>query len=100
MKRRILVFAFLLVALCMTAAWACAAVTISGYDSVDMQLGLSTEQPVSGGFYSRGVEFHYAIDDLPTDTVTSTIVWSVAPTNGGPALAITAEGQGRDSARA
>lgn len=100
MKKRFFIFALLLAALCLMAAAASAAVTISGYDPVDMQIGLPTEWPSSGGFYSRGVEFHYAVDGNPTDIMNSTIVWSVTPTNGGPALTITSEGTGRESTRA
>ena len=100
MKKRILVFALFVVTVCLTVSVALAAVTISGYDPIDMQIGLTIEQPSAGGFYSRGVEFHYAIDDNPSDIMNSTILWSVTPTNGGPALTITSEGTGRESTRA
>lgn len=100
MKKRFIVGSLLVFLMCLVAIAASAAVTISGYDPVDMQIGLNTARPSSGGFYSRGVEFHYAIDGNPTDTINSTIIWSVTPTNGGPALTITPEGTGRESARA
>ncbi len=79
---------FLLTVLCL-AALVCAAsaeVTIFGNEHVDMQIGLSTQRPVSGGFYSRGALFY--VDDSSSADESSNVQWNVIPTNGGPALTI------------
>ena len=100
MKKRVVFFGIVFLMLVCVIGIASAAVSIYGYEYNDFQIGLSTQRPDGGGFYSRGVQFQYAINDLPTDNMSSTIAWSVSPTNGGPALTITAEGTGRMSTRA
>ena len=44
------------------------------------QIDLPTEEPVGGGFYSRGFVFAYSIEPA------STLNWTVTPTDGGPVL--------------
>lgn len=100
LRKHIAVAGLLLLILVCALSAASAAVTISGFDSVDFQIGLPVDRPAGGGFFSRGVMFNYAINDNPTDNMNSTIIWSVAPVDGGPGLTITSDGEGRESTRA
>ena len=94
MKRKILVASLitLLFTVICTAAFA---FTIDGYtDPLLFQIGLPTEAPVSGGFYSQGFVFTSSYEPV------STLTWAITPIDGGPSLTITPEGSDRNSRRA
>ena len=94
MKRRIVV-AILVIGLLLGLVAMASAATIDGYTGTLLfQIDLPTEAPDGGGFYSKGFVFSWSSEP------SSTLNWTVTPTDGGPALTITPEGTGKDSKRA
>ena len=97
MKRRILVAGILVMLILglTTAATVAFALTIDGASGILLfQIDLPTETPANGGFYSKGFVFSWSSEP------SSTLNWTVTPTDGGPALSIMPEGTGKDSKRA
>ena len=94
MKRRIVV-AILVIGLLLGLFVVASALTIDGYTGTLLcQIDLPTTAPTNGGFYSKGFVFSWSSEP------SSTLNWTVTPTDGGPALTITPEGTGKDSKRA